>query len=90
MIHEQRKYMKIVAYKDYKIKMDKTYNKPEYVFTNRVYFKRTWLGKNVTSATYSRITTNQMDLDISDYLNINILPKDAVEVDSKYTDIPPI
>ena len=82
--------MKTLAYKDYKIKMDKTHNKPQHVFTNRVYFKRTWLGKTVTSATYSGITTNQMDLDISDYLNINILPKDAVEVDSKYTDIPPI
>ena len=65
--------MKIVAYKDYKIKMDKTYNNPEYVFTNRVYFKRTWLGKNVTSATYSRITTNQMDLDISDLAIADIL-----------------
>ncbi len=31
-----------------------------------------------------------MDLDISDYLNINILPKGSIEVDSKYTDVPPI
>jgi hypothetical protein len=80
MIHEQRKYMKTVAYKDYKIKMDKTYNREAYIFINRLYFKRTWLGKNVTSSTYTYIRTNEMDLDNSDYLNLNILPKDAIVI----------
>ena len=74
--------MKTIAYKDYKIKMAKTYNREAYIFTNRLYFQRTWLGKNVINSTYAYIKTNEMDLDSSDYLNINILPRDAIMISS--------
>ena len=86
MIHEQRKYMKTVAYKDYKFLEEGD----TFKYVLRVYFcKSFWKGRYCT---YSRpeVKLDVVSIDESDWKLLSRLPEGVIEVDSKYTDIPPI
>ncbi len=87
--------MKTVAYKDYTTSIttvDTDNNNAESLrnYTFRVYYNKSWFGKKSTCCSASFYSDNESDIDVCNWLYLGKLPKDAVEVDSKYTDIPPI
>ena len=78
--------MKTVAYKDYEFLEEND------TFTHvlRVYFQESfWKGRYCS---YSRpeVRLDKVSIDESDWRLLSRLPEGVIEVDSKYTDIPPI